>query len=746
MIHIKCIKLTFRALQFNVSSQFYAYFLPNRKTPKLTAKDNNLFLTKAIELSQSQIEIETDEKNRSLLHEGLAVADILHALEMPETIRCSAILSSLVHIQAISPEQIQKQFSREVRELVNDLGKLDSFSHFDDINEQEGLSPKQAEGLRKLLLAIVDDIRLVLVRLAQQLHRLRESKNATESERRRLAQETSEVFAPLANRLGIWQLKWELEDLAFRYLEPQQYKDIAKWLSSKRSERETYIENFKQTLRDMMLSENIQADIQGRPKHIYSIWKKMQRKSSTIESLFDIRAVRIITQDITGCYTALGIVHNKWKYVPSEFDDYVANPKANNYQSIHTAVFGPDNKVVEIQIRSQEMHDNSELGVAAHWRYKEGAQQSGLDEKINWLRHVLESKHENESQGTRKDEDFIHRFRETLFEDRVYAVSPRGDVVDMSAGSTPLDFAYHIHTEVGHRCRGALVNGKIVPLTYKIQNGDRIEILTSKESKPSRDWLIDRMGYIASSRSREKIRSWFRLQDQDQNLKAGKQLLERELTRLGVENKEPDTLANKHGFPSYHALCISLGAGALTIGDVTSSFIKDLENDEESGNDFILRRRTKHHRSSGQIAISGVDDLLTNSAQCCKPVPPEAIVGYITQGKGITIHRANCKNLQNLIDKRPERVFDVSWNDTDDKNNFIIDVAIEAYDRKNLIRDITGLLSEEKITILEMSSKVDKKQMTASVTLQIEVENFEAMSRIMNKLESLPTIYSVTRV
>jgi len=713
----------------------------------LTARDNNLFLATAIELSQSQIEIETDEKNRAHLQEGLAVAEILHSLEMPDAIRTSAILSSLVHIQAISSEQIQKKFSREIKNLVNDLSRLDSFSHFDDLNEQEGLSPKQAEGLRKLLLAIVDDIRLVLVRLAQQLHRLRESKNASNSERRRLAQETSEVFAPLANRLGIWQLKWELEDLSFRYLEPQQYKEIAKWLSAKRSQRETYIENFKQTLREMMQAENINADIQGRPKHIYSIWKKMQRKSSNIESLFDIRAVRIITKDITGCYTALGIVHNKWKYVPSEFDDYVANPKANNYQSIHTAVLGPEQKVVEIQIRSQEMHDNSELGVAAHWRYKEGkTQQSGLDEKINWLRHVLDSKQDTESKSSQKDEDFIHRFRETLFEDRVYAVSPRGDVVDMGAGSTPLDFAYHIHTEVGHRCRGALVNGKIVPLTYKIQNGDRIEILTSKESKPSRDWLIDGMGYIASSRSKEKIRAWFRLQDQEQNLKTGKQLLEKELSRLGINTPEPDALANKHGFPNYHALCISLGAGALTIGDITSSFIKQLEGDDESENDFILRRRTKPHKKSSNIAISGVDDLLTNTAQCCKPVPPEDIVGYITQGKGITIHRANCKNLQNLIDKRPERVFDVSWNDNESKNNFIIDVAIEAYDRKNLIRDITGLLSEEKITILEMSSKVDKKQMTASITLQIEVENFEAMSRIMNKLESLPTIYSVTRV
>ena len=713
----------------------------------MTTKDNNLFLNHAIELSQSQIETEASENKRNLLKEGLAVADILHALEMPETIRCSAILSSLVHIQAISPEQIQKKFSREIREIVSDLTKLDSFSHFDDLNDKEGLSPKQAEGLRKLLLAIVDDIRLVLVRLAQQLHRLRESKNASESERRRLAQETSEVFAPLANRLGIWQLKWELEDLSFRYLEPQKYKEIAKWLSSKRSERETYIENFKQTLRDMMQAENIQADIQGRPKHIYSIWKKMQRKSSNIESLFDIRAVRIITKDITGCYTALGIVHNKWKYIPSEFDDYVANPKANNYQSIHTAVLAPENKVVEIQIRSQEMHDNSELGVAAHWRYKEGkAQQSGLDEKINWLRHVLESKQDGESQSSQKDEDFIHRFRETLFEDRVYAVSPRGDVVDMSAGSTPLDFAYHIHTEVGHRCRGALVNGKIVPLTYKIQNGDRIEILTSKESKPSRDWLIDGMGYIASSRSKEKIRAWFRLQDQDQNLKAGKQLLEREFSRMGLNNPNPDGLAHKHGFPSYHALCISLGAGALTIGDISGGLIKELAEDDESENDYVLKRRTKPRKSNSTIAISGVDDLLTNSAQCCKPVPPEDIVGYITQGKGITIHRANCKNLQNLLDKRPERVFDVTWNDAENKNNYIIDIAIEAYDRKHLIRDITGLLSEEKITILEMSSKVDKKKMTASVTLQIEIENFEAMSRILNKLESLPTIYSVQRI
>lgn len=706
-------------------------------------------VTRARELIQSTLALETDTQKIAMLQEGLAVAEILHELEMSEAILCSAMLAPMVQVQALSPEQVQKKFSREIRDLIQDLLKLDSFSHFKDLDDSDGLSPKQAEGLRKLLLAIVDDIRLVLVRLSQQLHRLRVAKNASENERAHLAQETSEVFAPLANRLGIWQLKWELEDLSFRYLQPERYKEIAKWLSSKRSQRENYIESFKQTLKDLMNSVNIKADIQGRPKHIFSIWKKMQRKGLNIESLFDIRAVRIITDDVAGCYGALGIVHSQWKYVPSEFDDYIANPKPNNYQSIHTAVFGPENQVIEIQIRTQEMHDNSELGVAAHWRYKEGAkQQSSMDEKINWLRHVLDSKQDNTgSEESTQDEDFIHRFRETLFEDRVYAVSPRGDVVDLSAGSTPLDFAYHIHTEVGHRCRGALVNGKIVPLTYHIQNGDRIEILTGKESKPSHDWLIDGLGYIASSRSREKIRAWFRLQDQDQNLRSGKQILERELTRMSIVVKDPDALAHKHGFPSYNALCISLGAGALSIGDITSAYIREQEESQEPDNNFTLKRRTNPQRKSGQIAISGVDDLLTNYAQCCKPVPPEEIVGYVTQGKGITIHRTNCNNLKNLLVKRPERVFPVTWQDDgNEANNFIIDVSIEAYDRKHLIRDITALLSEEKVPILAMNSKANKKKMTANIALQIETPNINAMSRVMSKIEALPGIYSVVRV
>ncbi|MBT8142751.1 MAG: TGS domain-containing protein, partial [Gammaproteobacteria bacterium] len=371
-------------------------------------------------------------------------------------------------------------------------------------------------------------------------------------------------------------------------------------------------------------------------------------------------------------------------------------------------------------------------------------QQTSMDEKINWLRHVLETKGDDSGSSSAQDEDFIQRYRETLFEDRVYAVSPKGDVVDMSAGSTPLDFAYHIHTEVGHRCRGALVNGKIVPLTYKIQSGDRIEILTSKESKPSRDWLIDGMGYIASSRSREKIRSWFRQQDQEQNLRSGKQLLEKELTRLGFANKDPDALAHKHGFPSYQALCISLGAGALALGEITNTFLREIEDSQEDNN-FSLKRKTTTKRASSQTAISGVDDLLTTYAQCCKPVPPEDVVGYITQGKGITIHRLNCNNLKNLMAKRPERVFPVSWQDKSEQNNFVIDIAIEAYDRKHLIRDVTALLSEEKVPILEMNSKVNKKKMIATITLTIEIPNIDSMSRIMKKLEALPTIYSVQR-
>jgi len=697
----------------------------------------------------SELAKQTSESIQWDLKEGLAVAKTLSSMGLAETVICSSLLTPLVQNNLITPEQVRKKYKRETYELVNDLIKLDNYSQFNDIDDEKGLSPRQAEGLRKLLLAIVDDIRLVLVRLAQQIHRLIEAKDKPDAIKHRLAQETQEVFAPIANRLGIWQLKWELEDLSFRYLHPERYKEIAKYLASKRSERETYIEDFKLRLLELLATENIVVDVQGRPKHIFSIWKKMQRKSLSIDSLFDIRAVRIITESVADCYSALGLVHSTWKYVPSEFDDYVANPKSNNYQSIHTAVFGPENKVVEIQIRTQEMHDSSELGVAAHWRYKEGKkQETGLDEKINWLRQVLENQNDDKlsSQQSQSDDgDLIQRFQESIFEDRVYAVSPRGDVVDLPAGGTPLDFAYHIHTDVGHRCRGALVNGNIVPLTYSIQNGDRVEILTSKTGKPSRDWLIEGLGYIASSRSREKIRSWFRQQDQEENLRVGKQLLERELSRLSYKLSEPDKLAQQSGFPNYTALCISLGAGAISLGDITSVIIKGEEEQEEPSNEVTLQRQDRRSKSSGQVAVSGVDDLLMAYAQCCKPVPPEKIVGYITQGKGITVHRVQCSNLKDLMDKRPERVFPVNWHDEAETDSFVIDIAILAYDRKHLIRDITALLSEEKIPILEMSCKVDKKEMSANVKLQIEIPNLEQMGRLLNKLDALPTIYSVER-
>ncbi len=668
--------------------------------------------------------------------EGEQICAILEPLGLPEALVAAVRVYPLRRIELIGSKDLQKLKIEGLQETVQGLVQLGRFSLPPDWQPGEALAIQQSEALRKMLLAVVSDARLVLVRIAEQLYRLRLAKNATVSEQRSLAIETQEIYAALANRLGVWQFKWELEDLAFRYLEPETYQHIAKTLNEKRNERELFIDEFKTNLGDQLAQNDISADVSGRPKHIFSIWRKMQRKDRGLEHIFDIRAVRILVSDVSDCYAALGVVHNLWSYLPGEFDDYIANPKDNNYQSLHTAVIGPGGQTVEVQIRTNDMHRHAELGVAAHWRYKEGGNSTGsFDQKIHFLRQLLEP--------TERDTDLLDQIRGDVFEDRVYAVSPKGDVVDMPANSTPLDFAYHVHTQVGHRCRGAKVNGRIVPLTYKVQNGDKIEIITGRNAQPSRDWLSPQLGYLAASRSRTKVRSWFRQRDKGQNKRQGREILERELGRLNVRDVAPDEIAKQLKFGNTEALCIALGAGDVTVASIATA-LQNLRPEEPT--DVIRQRRQARRKksASGDIAISGIGDLLYNFANCCRPVPPETIGGYITQGRGVSIHRQDCGNYLSLHARHPERVIEVDWGNAADAI-YPAELQLQAFDRQGLLRDISSVFADENVSVDGIQTKTDKQSMQVKMELDVSVPGLPTLSRIINRLQQLPNVTSVRR-
>ena len=668
--------------------------------------------------------------------QGEQICSILEPLGLPEALVAAVRVYPLHREGLIGSKDLQKLKIDGLPELVQGLVQLGRFSLPPEWRPGEALAVQQSEALRKMLLAVVSDARLVVVRIAEQLYRLRLAKSADTAEQRALAIETQEIYAPLANRLGVWQFKWELEDLAFRYLEQESYQQIAKTLKEKRNERESFIEDLKATLGDELARNDITADISGRPKHIFSIWKKMQRKDRGLDHIFDIRAIRVLVSDVTECYAALGIVHNLWSYLPGEFDDYIANPKDNNYQSLHTAVIGPGGQTVEVQIRTHDMHRHAELGVAAHWRYKEGStSRESFDQKIHFLRQLLEP--------SESDHDLLDQIRGDIFEDRVYAVSPKGDVVEMPANSTPLDFAYHVHTQVGHRCRGAKVNGRIVPLTYIVQNGDRIEIITGKDPQPSRDWLSPQLGYLAASRSRAKVRSWFRQTDKDQNKRQGREILERELGRLNVRDLATEAIAKQLKFGNSDALYIALGAGDITVASIASA-LQHLRQEEPT--DVIRKRRQSKQKKSGasDIAISGIGDLLCNFARCCRPVPPENIVGYITQGRGVSIHRQDCGNYLSLHARHPERVIEVDWGNAADAI-YPAELQLHAYDRQGLLRDVSAVFADENVSVDSIQTQNDKQSMQVTMDLHVSVPGLPTLSRVIGRLEQLPNVTSVRR-
>jgi len=670
-----------------------------------------------------------------VIREGVEIAAIIEPLGLPAKIVAAVHAYPLFRDKFLTSNNLNNNDLSDISRFVIGLQQLNEFSLPDNWQPGEALAVQQSEALRKMLLAVVSDVRLVLVRIAEQLLRLREARRAPRAIQQALAIEAREIYAPLANRLGVWQLKWELEDLAFRYVDPDTYLEIAKALNEKRAERERFIDTVKDQLQMELKSNGIDADISGRPKHIYSIWRKMQRKDRGLDSLYDIRAVRILVKDVNECYAALGIVHNLWSYIPGEFDDYIANPKENDYRSLHTAVVGPDGKTVEVQIRSEDMHQHAELGVAAHWRYKEGGgSPAAFDQKIRFLRQLLEP--------TGDGVDLLDQIRDDFFEDRIYAVSPKGDVVELAANATPLDFAYHVHTQVGHRCRGAKINGRIVPLTHRVENGDQIEIITGSQAKPSRDWLSPKLGYLAGARARAKVRNWFRLQDRDQHLRQGREILDRELARLSEKDVPTDDIAKKLKHKDTEALCVSLGAGDLTSASIATA----LQNLRGTELPTTKTRRPSRRKTSkpNSVGVTGVGDMLCNFARCCRPVPPEPIVGYITQGRGISIHRQDCGNFLGLNQRSPERVLETSWGESD-QGSYPVDLTVHAFDRSGLIRDITGVLADEEANVLDLKSSTDKESMQVIMTLSLEIRDLPTLSTAITRLEQLPNVVSVRR-
>jgi len=632
----------------------------------------------------------------SLRRDALEVADIVRTLDADDDIVTAAILHPLLEAGILDREAATRQFGAEPVRLARSLNQLGELGLPADWSPERALESRQAEALRKMLLAVVDDVRLVVVRLAEQLQRMRAAKLLDSVKQHHLALETREIYAPLANRLGIWQLKWELEDLAFRYLQPEDYKQIATSLKVRRSERERSIEALKTTLQAALTEAGVTAIIEGRPKHIYSIWRKMQAKQTAFENLMDIRAARIRVNTVAECYAALGVVHSLWRFIPGEFDDYIATPKGNHYRSIHTAVIGPSDEPVEIQIRTHDMHASSERGVAAHWRYKEGGRSDqAYERKINQLRSLL-----TPVDTPASDQDFLDRIRLDLFQDRIYVLSPRGDVVDVPMSGTPLDFAYQVHTDLGHRTRGAKVNGRMVALDYSLKNGETVEIITGKTPQPSRDWLSPRAGFLASPRHRNKVRAWFRKIDEP----------------VQGEAQDPDE-------PT---------AAQITGAEQRAAHAKKFHPDS-----------TAPVRAP-ESEIHGVGDLLSTYAKCCKPVPPEAIVGYVTVGRGVSIHSQICPNFRRLSAKTPARVLAVAW-DSAAARQYPVDIEVRAFDRRGLVRDVSAALTDESISIQSMNTVTDKRDQVAHMQISISISGLPQLASVLGKIAKLPNVISARR-
>lgn len=665
--------------------------------------------------------------------ESETIIELLRLLGCDDETCASAMWYSLVRGMPGAADSAAAAWPASLKRLVDGQGEAEKVW---TLHAERGPATG-SEGLRRLLLAIIRDLRVVFVLLARQLAAMRTAMALPDAERRELARLTADIHAPLANRLGIWQLKWELEDLAFRYLEPDTYRRIARLLDERRADRERFIAESLAELRKVLGEAGIEADLAGRPKHIFSIWKKMKKKGLEFSDLYDIRAVRILVGSVADCYAALGLVHSLWPHLPGEFDDYVARPKGNGYRSLHTAVIGPEGKTLEVQIRTHEMHRANELGVAAHWRYKEGGgADAEFEAKIAWMRKLLEPRGED-------DAELAAGFETELMEDRVYVLSPKGEVIDMPRGATVLDFAYHIHTEVGHRCRGAKLNGRIVPLTTSPRSGDRVEILTTKVSEPSRDWLSAHHGYLATSRAKEKVRAWFRREAHEANIIAGKATLEKELRRLAVDDVDLAALASHFRLKSVDELFVTVALGEVSLGQVARHLQEPVEPEFTQSSSPVTSRGAQHDR--GALSIEGIGNLLTTLARCCQPLPGDPVRGFITRGRGVSVHRADCASLARLARKDPDRVIEVSWGRVE-VQNYEVDIELRGYDRKGLQKDVATTISNVGPHIVASSSRVNTRTSEVDMRFTLRVRDYEQLSLLLGRLSALPNVTDARRV
>ncbi len=723
-----------------------------------TTEDREL-IKRAYDFAEKAHEGQQRASGEPYISHCVGVAKILAQLQVPPTVVAAALLHDTVEDTNVTYEELSNTFGDEIAKLVDGVTKLTnlprvsqkekqialmegkSISEFEDdnslIKEELQKSRKKelaTETLRKTLMAMGDDVRVVLIKLADRLHNMRTLNYVPEHKRTRIAQETLEIFAPLANRLGLWQIKWELEDLSFRYTNPEDYKAIAQKLAERRVNREMEVNRIILDLQKIMEDGGIQAEISGRTKHIYSIYQKMTQKDKSFENILDLRGVRLIVNDIPSCYAALGIIHTHWRPIPNEFDDYIAVPKDNFYQSLHTAVIYSDGKPLEVQIRTREMHYNAEYGIAAHWVYKEkGDQDDHYQQRINWLRKLMEWR-----QDVEDAEEFVKGVKTDVFEDRVYVFTPRGDIIDLPVGATPIDFAYMVHTEVGNRCRGAKVNGKLVSLDYRLKTGDQVEILTTKHGGPSRDWLNPHLGLVNTQRARSKIRQWFKRQNREQNLAQGREILDKELHRLGLMDLDISHLAKSFGYKEPDDLYVALGWGDIAIGKLVN-FLTEVET---STNDPLLTLKPSEveRRDTDSVSVLGLKGILTNYAKCCNPAPGDDIIGYITRGRGATIHRRDCPNILRIKDK--ERLVKVSWGEP--RRTFPVMVQVKAFDRQGLMGDISMVLSNEGVNMRDVSVKTANS--FANINLLLDITDINQLSRVLTLMESLPNVINAFRI
>jgi len=686
----------------------------------------------------------------------VAVANILAEMRLQPDVIIAGLLHDTVEDTSLTLDDLRREFGEKVAQLVDGVTKLDSLprvSRSDGAETEEPESPlteaqrsrhkeKLAdETIRKTMLAMNDDVRVIFIKLADRLHNMRTLGYTRPDKQKRIAKETLEIYAKLANRLGIGQIKWELEDLAFRYVNPEKYKEIADQLAERRPTREKQVDEIVARIQTMLNESGIQADVCGRPKHIYSIYRKMEAKQKTFENLRDIRGVRLLVPDIPACYVALGIIHTHWTPISGEFDDYIAAPKGNMYRSLHTAVIYDDKKPLEVQIRTYEMHQEAEYGIAAHWRYKEGSSRDEAYEKhLAQLRATVQELKEESPNA----QDFMEKMKSDVFNERIYVFSPKGDIFDLPLGSTPLDFAYHVHTDIGHHCRSAKVEGKLVPLDHTLKTGDHVQILTSKQGGPSRDWLNPSLGMVKTQRARAKIRAWFKKQDREQNLTQGRAMLEKEFHRLGLSEVNLENLARQMEFRTPDDLFVALGGADINI----SRIINLLGEDNLQSSDIIVTNRPSGDtQTESGIYVHGLRGMASQLAKCCHPAPGDLTIGYVTRGFGVTVHRRDCPNILRLSLTEKDRLIVTSWGKEDKR--YPVPIVIYAFDRQGLMSDISKLMDNESINITSANVQVDQERRNADIAclrLTIEVRNTEQLARVLTRVSNLPNVLDARRL